>query len=194
MALIPKISVSQTDDCDNIIICDITGLYSLTNVGGYNNTPGDPNIMPTDVSQIDLEITPSGGTAVSATLNVDTAALGTCTCVTIVPDDYGYTSWDDGAYSYIYTVTDSNSNTYTTTGGFVLFCSLEVDVDSKILGLCDGSTGCDPCTEDAMLDRLVRIKVVLDGAQYAAANGAVDCADDLLERAQAMSDNLCNDC
>ena len=193
MALTPKISVSQTDGCDNIIVCDITGFYTTINVGGYNNTPSDPNIMPTDVSQIDLEITPSGGTAVSATLNIDTAALGTCICVTIVPADYGYTSWDDGAYSYIYTVTDSGGTTYTATGGFTLFCSLEVIVDSQILGLCDG-TGCDPCTEDAMLERLVRIKVVLDGAQYAAANGAVDCADDLLERAQAMSDNLCNDC
>lgn len=197
MALIPKIKVSQDSSCENIRVCDITGLYSSVNTGGYNNDGSDPNILPSAVTKIEFEITPgNGGTAVLKELALDLTKLGECVCVTITPTDFGYTSWDDGAYSYRYIVSDS-STSYEVTGGFTLFCRLEGDVDSHILGMCDGSGGsggCGPCSEDNILEKITKIKVILDGAQYAAENGAVDCADDLIAKAKSISDNLCNDC
>lgn len=121
MALIPKITPCIVEDCAILRIKETTGVYSTSNVGGWNA----PNITTSAAVTATLAITPPAGTVTTTNVLAELPA-------TYVGEFY-YTDIDidakDGEWTIVYTIT-SASTTYTTTSCHFSACIVRCCIDT----------------------------------------------------------------
>ena len=121
--LIPKLgNVHVGNACKSIFISDYTGLYSPTNLGGWNNTILDPNILITSVVTTSIIITRPDNTSTTILNPVGIPnTLLTVEYEIIAPVlNIGNTFIPDGLYQIEYIIFDG-TDTYTTGKAYYLF-------------------------------------------------------------------------
>ena len=186
MALVLKYTVSSSEDCQNLILTDVTGDYSVSNVTGY----GAPNPERGDIVFAQVDITLPDETVVSdISLTLPDANLPSTdpTITIITAEDLGFgAGLDEG----IYTVNIQESDfiggvpRFTLEFSFLNTCSTQGCLDKAL-----SDFNIDECTcSDDKLDRLVKMDYYLKAARYAVECNKLEKAKKLLSAAQF----LCN--
>ena len=193
MALKPKITIKQSPDCTHLILCDVTGIYDVSdNPGGY----GFPNA--TSSSSVTLTVTEPGGNVLApVTLQSGSSNLQPgkdCVCIKVIPTDVGLqgSTFADGVYVFTYIALDA---TGAELGSFTLNvflkCLATKCINQIIMETCD--SGCLGCG-DNLVEVAAKMKAMLDGAEYATSVGAYACAEKILTRVQDQCDYHCTNC
>lgn len=143
MAIIPKIFLSLLNTSTKVDVFENTGVYDVTNnPGGW----GTPNINPSDVVTSYVKIYDYTGVTLLQTIvlkenTVDLYPAVINTNSFKIASNHTWSQGFDGVYKIIYTITDSSSNVYNSTGQYELcICNLENCMDnliSKLTAICD---------------------------------------------------------
>jgi len=193
MSLVLSFNICQKSDCSQFTFYETTGAYdALTNDTGW----GSPNDELIDViTPVTLDITDPNNNTYSldiATLNpsfpTDNTSLGW-------DIDMGYlggVSGDpipDGIYTFVYTVTTSNS-TYTQTQYVAFYCNVRCCVFEMIKNF---NAGCDCCDKDR--DTIINAFLLYQGLVSAANCGNISAFNNILTQLQKIcKNNKCRNC
>lgn len=218
MALIPKLSVCQPNDCQKLWLWDSTGTYDVsTNPGGY----GAPNPDATAIVNAVIKVYPPGysvpivftftiltgvitaatrtdpnGTVTTVTSSLNTTAFPwTDTVPFILTSDLlnigESQSLESGNWFFEYTITNNSINYYNTSTDTFIFCVAECCVNKMLLKVDDCDCGCGG---DGFGARYLKAKALLDAAKFAAQWGLKEKAQTLLEEVQSICGSDCNGC
>lgn len=193
MSLILKQSVCVGNACRSIFFSDITGLYSLNNIGGWNNIGGDPNILISSVTETHILITLPNNTTVINILNPvnipnpDTAFEYEITASVI----NGGTYIADGLYQIEYTVTDG-INTYTTGKSYFLFtCNIECCINKMFAKI---ATSSDCSCDSTIIKNAIYANALLNGLLANKDCGNLTNINLLLTKLNTICNFTNNDC
>ena len=158
MALIPTISACLVG-CTKIVISDTTGFYNVSNnSGGWNdnNTVWKTDANSPYLTLATLSISLNGGDPMVITVTdpIQTSIYPTFTLYEYTPtNSVGEFNLQDGYYNIVYTLTDSNDNTYETEIEFVVYCNVACCVSKMAAKV--ASELCNDCESDAYNDFLI---------------------------------------
>ncbi len=182
MALVPKISGSF-DCCEQqLVLTDKTGEYNAsTNTGGWET----PNRGVAEVTASTITITDPNGNE-----STHTATSLPLSTLTLEPSDLdsSYTSFPDGQYTIVWSITAVETYTaYTNPFNVCTLCSCVTNKVAEHNPDCD--CGCDDCAASVM-----KYVVMLGALKGAISCGKSAKADELFAELQSMCNNTCNDC
>lgn len=207
MALDLTIEVYTNDECDELFVEDVTGLYSTSNLGGYGAAN---NVLINDVTDVTITLAYTtlstnlvfALTVVNGTITVATMTLGSATPVNILSlltstvwpptsanpfsltqSTYSATlpTFDDGVYTVTYRIAGAHSAVpfdYSTTENELVSCAVCCCISEKSLNIDINDT-------DALVANLIP-SAYLAAAEYATDNGSVTSANSLLAKAAAV--------
>lgn len=194
MALIPKISVCTKDNCKQFPITDITGLYSITNTGGW----GSPNLELDGVTEATILVTIPDNNALE--IDVTSEVTGAIIVdgifeLTILTMEDNFdgdkdTVFPDGIYELTYTIVGGGETytysikTFSTCNSACCLEKMKVKFEEKMC------TGCN--WEDYWKNYNIA-KFLLNGAKRAFACGDTTKAENLLDQVNKICKNTnCN--
>jgi hypothetical protein len=193
MALIPKFCAELSNDCKTLVITDLTGNYSLVNLGGW----GAPNPLYANriSANIRVEKRNADGTYTNATFSpvvvFPTLPSNVNGTYNLTAEDAGYgtdAKWSDGIYKLTYTIIGLDGIvTYSVNSVIYLPLTCEIDCCVKKKGLEVSKCNCD-CEDLAKKQRNIMI-------QYRLLQSAKCCAnlDELQEYIDKLT-KLCSQC
>lgn len=157
------------NNCSNIEFTETTGLYSVSNLGGYNS----PNLGIADITLATLEITSPSNIITT----IDMLPLGfpssNITYSTInISALLGLTNIEDGVWKFKYTVANGNEVPVvpsTTIQTSYFYCNSKCCVEQKLADL--QLSECDCCNKDDNYDDYILTKTMLDSLKNAAKCG-----------------------
>lgn len=180
MSLEVKVNLC-TDGCDTLNVYDITKLYSGLNTGGY----GTINPELADLTITSITVTDPNGVILTPSSPVAASPDGNAS--TVIANYTQSSAFVDGIYTVEYKLANSGSTgqpTYTITCAFLISCSVEACLDSKLTNLKSISCGC----ENNDIDRLFTAFLMLESAKYSATCGKTNEAINKLNLAK----DFCN--
>lgn len=183
MALEPKFTIDLSQDGKTIVFKETTGVYSLSNPGGY----GTPNPAAGSVTVFNLTVTyPSG----------------TVTVIDMIPEGYpditglveyeivSDTPFADGVYKFSTEVATPSLRATDYELFKAFYYNIHCCVAKKVAAAKIPDCGCDCATE--YLEDISNLWVLFKGMQANARNGNMDAFNELLSEVTKMC-NL-NDC
>jgi hypothetical protein len=159
MAFIPTIS-SCLNGCTGITFNDTTGYYnSVTNPYGWNDGAtlwktalgGDPHVIAATIS---ISLNGGEATTVNVLNKIQESIFPEFELYQYTPVDTGGNfNLSDGYYNIVYTITDSNEDTYTADTTFVVYCNVACCVANKAAAV--AAELCNDCDSQAYEDFLL---------------------------------------
>lgn len=165
MALIPQISPCVVNGCSQIKITETTGIFSSSNLGGYET----PNVLLSAITSATLIIT--SPSLVTYTINLFTLGFPSSNSnfnYTIPTTTLGLTNIEDGQWVFIYTVSNGTTS-FTSTKYSLFYCNSECCVSKKLANL--KLEDCDCCKTDTNYDDYVLTQTMLESLKDAAKCG-----------------------
>jgi hypothetical protein len=181
MALALNFNVCQ-EECDTLVFTELTGEYSSSNTGGWNDASTE---YIGDVASATLTIIYPDGTSSDPFDMYPTFPSKTeDTELEIASTDLGLTGdFDDGVYTFTYTVTMEDTTVYTKTCYIFLSCTVDCCVDRLFARI--SPTDCKDCKDSTMAFALEALGFLL-GAKARANCGEISAAAALLAKVQYM--------
>tara|TARA_R110000868_G_C10809103_1_gene757702 strand:- start:149 stop:742 length:594 start_codon:yes stop_codon:yes gene_type:complete len=192
MALKLKVSSCVTNNCSQLTITDVTGLYNATlNLYGWNQPDDVDTRDATSAATISLTI---GGTTldydvVTQLVTVPTTQEDT-ELVTIDIADFGLTSIPDGLYTITYNVTVGGEE-YTITKTGLSTCAAQCCIDNRFKQFPDKLAACcNQCEEAEFIKETYIGQALIDGLHYAYLCGNLSVINKNLTRIQRICGNI----
>lgn len=188
MALELKFNVCVVNKCTQLEFTETTGVYNVTtNPTGW----GAPNIELAEIVAATLTITSPSGTDYVINLfdqgfpssNVDFSYIFNVGALTEIVD---------GKWTFVYTVTDSESNTYTKTVYNLFSCQADCCVHQMLVDL---ELTCDCCSKDTAYENYIKAWTFLQALKNAAECGDINSFNNLLKILEKLcKNNNCKTC
>lgn len=200
MALDPKIFIDIINNCNKVDVWESTGVYDVTNnPGGW----GTPNINPSDVTTSYVKVYDYTGVTLLQTITLKETPIDLYPAVVNsntfkIATNNTWTQATDGVFKIIYTITDSLSNVYNSSGQYeLMICNLEYCMDKLIAKLVDI---CDEEKLKRYKETLDQLEILKYGIKTAFASGDFATATSLISDANTLCTTFsdcgcgCNDC
>jgi hypothetical protein len=196
MSLILNINACL-NNCNKIVINEVTGLYNaINNTGGWNDgsTVWRTNADSPYVEAATLSISLNSGTPVVINVlsTIQAAVFPEFELYEYAPvDNNGYSSLQDGYYNIIYSVTDSDDNTYETETEYFIYCNVACCV-SKLAAKVAQEL-CNDCDSDAYNDFLIADGILQALKAVAESKGTAEFIK-LLTKLQKLCNQTTDNC
>jgi len=168
MALNLNFDTCVINNCNSIKFTETTGVYSVSNTGGY----GAPNITLGSVLTAVLEVTDPGD--VVTNLNLFTHGLPSSNLsfsYSFDAIDLGLNNIIDGKWKFKYTITTASA-TYTLTKNVLFYCNMKCCVTQTLSDLVlTDCTDCNNSNKD--YDNYIKLSTFFDSLKKAAECGSV---------------------
>ncbi len=188
MALVLNFDVCVVNKCTQLEFTETTGEYnSVTNTTGW----GTPNIELNTAETAVLTITSPSGTQYSINLldhdfpssNVDFSYIFSLDNLTNIVD---------GKWTFVYTITDSEADTYTKTIYKLFYCNSDCCVEQMLTDL---DLTCDCCSKDLTYENYVKAWTFLQALKNAAECGDYNSFTNILKILDRLCKNInCKTC
>lgn len=195
MPLILKENAHVGNACRTLYFTDTTGLYSVTNIGGWNNVGGtNPNILISSVTSSNIIITlPDGVTTVTITNPVGIPSSNNTFeyAISATTVSSGSTYIADGLYQIQYTVV-SGGTTYTTGKRYFLFtCNVECCVHKMSAKI---ATASDCSCDSTIIKNALYASALLKGLLANKDCGNITAINSLLTKLKSICNFSDTDC
>jgi len=180
MALSPVISACLENNCTELKVSDITGVYNdTTNTGGW----GTPNFEGSDVTEAFLYITYPNTTTtqtIDVTAQIPDTITGDLDFTNISPDD-SYTKFPDGKYEIKYSVSDG-ADTYTYCLSVVFYCQINCAANQLFVQVPNN------LDDEAFMDNVTLVRNLLAGLEASACCIDTDSLNTIIEKLKGLTD------
>ena len=197
MALIPSINLCLKSNCVDLVFKETTGLYSLSNLGGY----GSPNNTTGSVTSAVLVITAPDSTEYTIDMLATTFFPTSNTLYEfIIPlSDIGSpVTVADGYWTFVYTVTAPDPNTgipasFVATSALVVSCAANCCIANMLAQI--KLNTCPTCDSLFSYEDYVKAVSLRDSMQEAANCGDAQYITDTLNILTKLCNKVkCNNC
>jgi len=155
MALVYKVAVKKNGtDCKQLLFDDTTGLFNSNNTGGW----GGSNISKSDINTSEVEITFIDNTTTTIDLIVSPYFFPKVNSTAYY---INATSFDDGVYKFVFTITTSEEEEYTHTAYYLSTCNLDCCM-TKFAAKINPSCSCN----DKLLQKWADMQSYYDAMWY----------------------------
>jgi len=167
MAFQPILSGCLKNNCTQLILTDITGVYDAsTNPTGWEDAS---TLLAANVSKIEVTINFPDSTA-DKTVDITSQLPGTVTGEVEYLPIFTTSAYSDGRYTITYTITDASANTYQYILNTTFTCNVECCVDKMIAGIPEKLySSAEDVDDAAYIEDAMLAEALLKGI-YSAAN------------------------
>jgi len=195
--LVLNFEICQSSDCSSLTFVETTGLFSDTNLTGWDDgLLGSLNPPTSDAVSAVLTITLASG----VTYNIDLFATGLFPTYdntleyTIPNESFGYVTGSaiaDQIINFTYTVTLSDDSVYTQNIQQAFYCQAQCCVMSMFANI---DSGCNDCNADK-IEKALNAYALLKGLIYAANCGNSTYFNNILAQVNKLCLNSnCKNC